>query len=171
MRRFFLIFLAIQLLLLTIVELRVVQQQLFWPWTPLVAKICALLLTPFDDNAAAMGNLLWNPTTGFGVAIEPGCNGIEACVVLLAAIVAFPSSWRMRAWGLAWGFVAVQGLNLVRLISLFYIKQWNQAVFDFAHIYLWQGLIMLDVLVFWLFWVRASTRADGTPKALLPVHP
>lgn len=171
MRRFFLTFLAIQLLLLTIVELRAVQQQLLWPWTPMLARICAVLVTTFDNNAAAMGNVLWNPNTGFGVSIEPGCNGIEAFIVLLAAIVAYPSSWRMRVWGLAGGFVAVQGLNLVRVISLFYLGQWDHSAFYFAHTYIWQGLIMLDVLVFWLFWVRASTRADGAPNALLPVHP
>ena len=41
--------------------------------------------------------------------------------------------------------------------------------FEFAHLYLWQALIMLDVLVVWLLWIRwvgrqaAQTR---TPSAV-----
>jgi hypothetical protein len=51
------------------------------------------------------------------------------------------------------------------VISLFYLGQWNQRAFDFAHTYLWQALIMLDVLVFWLYWVKVSTR-NTKPSAL-----
>ena len=48
----------------------------------------------------------------------------------------------------------MQGLNIVRVISLFYLGQWNLEVFEWAHLYVWQALIMLDVLVVWLVWVR-----------------
>ena len=161
MRRFFLIFLALQLLLFGIELLQPVQQHLVLPWTALLAKTCVALVTLFDVNAAALGKILWNPSTGFGVSIEPGCNGVEACIILFAAVIAFPASWRHRAWGLTLGFLAVQGLNVVRVISLFYLGQWNEAAFRIAHEYLWQGLIMLDVLVVWLIWVR------GDPGQLL----
>jgi exosortase/archaeosortase family protein len=53
----------------------------------------------------------------------------------------------------------VQGLNIVRVISLFYLGQWSIDVFDFAHQYVWQALIMLDVLIVWLLWVRTLPRA------------
>ena len=60
---------------------------------------------------------------------------------------------------LAIGIAAVQLLNVVRVISLFYIGQWNRDVFEWAHLYVWQALIMLDVLVVWLVWVRTLPRA------------
>lgn len=160
MLRFFLIFLGSQLLLFGVELMQPVQQHLVLPWTAFLAKLCVMLVTLFDANAAAMGKVLWNPTTGFGVSIEPGCNGIEACIVLFAAVVAFPTDWRHKVWGLLLGFLAVQGLNVVRVISLFYLGQWNDTAFRVAHEYLWQGLIMLDVLIVWLLWVRrASPRA------------
>ena len=35
-------------------------------------------------------------------------------------------------------------------------------MFEWAHLYVWQALIMLDVLVVWLIWVRTLPRdADG----------
>ena len=126
--------------------------------------MCAGLVTLFDSTAAAAGKVLWNTVTGFGVSIEPGCNGVEACIVLFAAVMAFPSTWRHKLTGLALGFVAVQGLNMVRVISLFYLGQWSTPVFNFAHEYLWQALIMLDVLIVWLLWVRAGSKAQAASE-------
>lgn len=160
MLRFFLTFVVLQLGLFGINMLGVVQQHVVLPWTAFLARICVALVTLFDSTAAAAGKVLWNTVTGFGVSIEPGCNGIEACIVLFAAVLAFPSTWRHKLVGLVAGFVAVQGLNVVRVISLFYLGQWNTQVFNFAHEYLWQALIMLDVLVVWLLWVRAGARVE-----------
>lgn len=171
MRRFFLSFLFLQIALFGIELLQPVQLHLVLPWTAMLAKACVLLVTQFDAHAAAFGKVLWNPATGFGVSIEPGCNGVEACIILFAAIVAFPASWKYRAWGLGLGFVAVQGLNVVRIISLFYLGQWNDTVFRIAHEYLWQGLIMLDVLLVWLLWVRANPQAlSNRPNDRQTVH-
>ncbi len=171
MLRFFLTFVVLQLTLFGINMLGVVQQHLVLPWTALLARICVALVTLFDSTAASAGKVLWNTVTGFGVSIEPGCNGIEACIVLFAAVLAFPSSWRHKMIGLALGFVAVQGLNVVRVISLFYLGQWNTAVFNFAHEYLWQALIMLDVLVVWLLWVRAGAKSQALPPSDEPPAP
>ena len=56
-------------------------------------------------------------------------------------------------------------MNLVRFISLYYLLQYNQAWFDFAHAYLWESLIMLDALaVFWL-WVQLVFRSMAMPNA------
>ena len=165
MARFFLTFLALQLTLFGVNMLGVVQQHVVLPWTMLLARMCAGLVTWFDSTTAAAGKVLWNTVTGFGVSIEPGCTGIEACIVLFAAVMAFPPSWRHKLIGLALGFLAVQGLNVVRVISLFYLGQWNTQVFNFAHEYLWQALIMLDVLIVWLLWIRAGNKAAPSPAS------
>ena len=39
-------------------------------------------------------------------------------------------------------------------------------VFEWAHLYVWQALIMLDVLVVWLVWVRMLPR--GARRARRP---
>lgn len=155
MLRFFLVFLALQLGLFGLNMLNVVQQAVVLPWTSLLAQICAYLVTTFDATAMSAGKVLWNPSNGFGVSIEPGCNGIEACIVLFSAVIAYPSSWRAKLAGILIGFVAIQGVNIVRVISLFYLGQWNDTAFKFAHEYLWQALIMIDVLIVWLLWVRS----------------
>ena len=169
MLRFFLLFLTLQFTLFGLNMLNWVQQHFVVPWTTLLAKVCATLVMWFDSTAAAQGKVLWNTLTGFGVSIEAGCNGIEACIVLFAAVMAFPAGWRHKLVGLVAGFAAVQALNVVRVISLFYIGQWSKPLFDFAHEYLWQAFIMFDVLVVFLLWAnRVPRQSQDTPPGPPP---
>jgi exosortase H (IPTLxxWG-CTERM-specific) len=158
MRRFFVIFILIQAGLFGLELLGPVQANLIMPFTGLLADLSAVLVKLFDARVISYDNVIQSTANGFGVAIMPGCNGVEACIILVAAIFAFPAPWRERLLGLGIGIVAVQAVNLLRIISLFYLGQWNLKWFEFAHLYLWQALIMLDVLVVWLLWVRYLAR-------------
>jgi hypothetical protein len=42
----------------------------------------------------------------------------------------------------------------VRIISLFYLLQWNKEWFEWAHLYIWQALIILDALIIFILWIR-----------------
>ena len=141
-------------------------QAIVEPWTSQVAAASAAVVRVFDGSAMAQGKTLYDPRSGFGVTIEAGCNGVEAMLVLLAGILAYPAPWRARLAGLAVGTVAIQALNLVRIVSLFYLGQWNYAWFEWAHLYVWQALIMLDALVVWLLWMRSvGKRTAPVPAA------
>lgn len=166
MLRFFILFVVILVALFAAELTQPVQSAVVLPWTEALARISAGLITLFDSNVAAFGKILQSTTNGFAVSIEPGCNGIEAAVVLIAAMLAFPAPWKHRVIGILAGLSAVQVLNIVRVISLFYLGQWNMTVFEWAHLYLWQALIMLDVLIVWLVWIRMlppSSPSDSPP--------
>jgi exosortase H (IPTLxxWG-CTERM-specific) len=160
MVRFFVIFLVL-LVALFIAELTPpAQQWLVVPWTQLLATLSAHIVQPFDANVVSYGKVLKNLKTGSAVSIEAGCNGIEACLILLAALLAYPARWRDKLMGMGIGFAAIQAVNLVRIITLFYLAGWSIAIFEFAHLYLWQALIMLDVVVVWLVWMRWVAQQD-----------
>ena len=154
MRRFAILFVVL-LLALFAFELTPPGQAIVVPWTGLVADSSAGLIRAFDGDAVSEGKTLRSQKTGFAVTIEAGCNGVEAMLVLLAGILAFPAPWKMKLIGLGIGVVAIQALNLVRIVSLFYLGQWNLQWFEWAHLYVWQALIMLDALIVWLLWTRA----------------
>jgi len=156
--RFLATFVAVLLLLFVAQLTPPVQSHVIVPFTGLLAQASAWLTQLFDPNVVSHGKTLLNGRTGEGVIIEAGCNGVEACIILTAALVAYPASWRTKLVGLAIGLVAVQAVNLVRIISLFYLAQWSKPLFEFAHLYLWQALIMLDVVVVWLLWMCWATR-------------
>lgn len=165
MSRFFLLFLAVLATLFGVEMLNPVQVAVIDPWTNLLARMSAGVMTWFDADVTSQGRVLQSKATGFGVSIEAGCNGVEAAIILIAGMVAFPAPWKLKVAGIAVGIVAVQAANLLRVVSLYYLGQWNMEAFEFAHLYLWQALIMLDVLVVWLLWMRSVARQSGARLA------
>ena len=132
------------------------------PWfdthviTPLIAGITFMagsVIQAFGGVALLSGNVIRH-TGGFAIAVANGCSGIEAVILLSAAVLAFPAPWRSRLWGLTLGTLAVMSINLLRVISLYYLGQYSREWFDWAHLYAWDILIMLDVLMVFLVWIR-----------------
>ena len=169
MIRFFCIFIVTLALLFGIEMLSPVQQSVVHPWTGFLAYASAHIMQLFDGSIISHDRILQSSASGFGVSIEAGCNGVEAAIILIAGMLAFPSSLKLKLAGIVIGIVAVQGVNLLRIISLFYLGQWNYQAFEFAHLYVWQALIMLDVLVVWLLWIRAVARETPPPEIEAPL--
>ena len=138
------------------------------PWTDAVARVSGTLMRTFDASITTSGNVIGSTVTPFAVAIEAGCNGVEATLVLVAAMLAFPAPWRHRLAGIAIGVATVQVLNVIRVVTLFYLGQWNERVFEWAHLYVWQALIMLDVLIVCVIWVKMAPAgpASRSPRAV-----
>ena len=154
MARFLTLFIAILVSLFTLEMLVPVQEHVIAPFTSMLARLSAAIILPFDGAAVAYGRVLQFKDTGFAVSIEAGCNGIEATIVLVAAVVAYPASWRARLLAISLGFLAIQAMNLARIISLFYLGNWNIEIFSWIHLYLWPVLIMLDVLIVFIVYLR-----------------
>lgn len=85
-----------------------------------------------------------------------------------AAMLTFPTPWKHRIVGILAVPLAVQLLNIVRVIRLFYLGQWSMIAFEWAHLSLWQALIMLDVLIICLAWIHIlpSTSNASYPAAV-----
>lgn len=170
MLRFSLLFLVLLLGLFGLYVLQPVDRWVVEPFTSAIAKVSTTLIHLFDDEAISYGKIIQSTTNGFAVSIERGCNGMEAVIILFAALFAFPAPLKHKLLGFVAGFFAIQALNLVRIISLFYLGQWSQIWFEWFHLYLWQALIILDALVVWLLWLRWLPRAEGpAPAEPVPV--
>ena len=156
--RFLVVFSIVLTVLFYVELLNFVQNSVVMPWTEFLAFFSASILHLLDSTVHSYGVLIINNQTGNGVKIEPGCNGVEAFIVLVAAILAYPSQWYDKLQGIVIGFFAIELLNVVRVMTLFYLSQWDKSIFEFAHLYLWQALIMLDALIFWLIWLRLLAR-------------
>ena len=154
MARFVIVFMLVLVGLFTIEMLSPVQAHVIVPFTTVLANISAAIILPFDSSVIAYGKVLQFGDNGFAVSIEAGCNGVEATIVLIAAVLAFPAPWRARLAVVGIGFLAVQAMNIVRIISLFYLGNWNLEYFTWIHLYLWPVLIMLDVLIVFILYLR-----------------
>lgn len=171
MTRFIVVFLVLLVGLFTLEVLQPVEKWVIDPFTSGIARICVWIVSIFDNDAVSFGKVIQSTRNGFAVSIERGCNGVEALIILFAALFAFPSTLRQKLIGFALGFVAIQALNLVRIISLFYIGQYSHTWFEWFHLYLWQALIIIDALVVWLIWLRWIAREDRSPRVGAPPPP
>jgi len=162
MARFFIIFTVLLIGLFTLEILQPAEKYVIIPFTAAVADISVWIVQAFDENVIATGNIIRDRASGFGVRIERGCNGLEAVIILFSAIFAFPAPFRHKIIGFVIGFFAIQLLNLVRIISLFYLGQWNYTAFEWFHLYLGQALIILVALVVWMIWLR--TLPNSGPR-------
>ena len=169
MIRFIVVFLGLLVALFAIELLQPVQQHVIIPFTGSLAHVAVWIMQLFDGSVVAQLNSIRKGIDGPGIEIVAGCNGVEAVLILVSAVLAFPAPWKHKFAGIGIGFVAIQALNLVRIISLFYLGQWNRTWFDWFHLYLWQALIVLDALVaflVWLRWLPQPPRAAGAaPQA------
>ena len=161
MLRFVAIFLICLIALFTLELLQPVQTHVILPFTAGIAHVSVWVMHLFDHDVIARQNDILNAATGGGIEIVAGCNGVEAVLILISAVLAFPAPWKHKVLGVALGFLAIQALNLVRIVSLFYLHEWNQVWFEWFHLYLWQALIILDALVFWLVWLRYLPRISA----------
>jgi exosortase H (IPTLxxWG-CTERM-specific) len=159
MIRFFILFTVLLIGLFTLEILQPAEKYVILPFTSFVADVSVWIIQFFDDGVIARANVIQDSASGFGVRIERGCNGVEAMIILFAAIFAFPAPLKNKFMGFVAGFFAIQLLNLVRIVSLFYLGQWNQVAFEWFHLYLWQALIIMDALVVWLVWLRTLPQA------------
>jgi len=90
----------------------------------------------------------------FSAEIITECTAIFPIMIFLAAVIAYPSRWKPKLWGIVLGVPAILFVNLIRLVSLFYIGYWFPSIFETAHLLVWQSLIIFFAVLFWLIWVE-----------------
>ena len=135
------------------------------PFTQGLVHACALLIGLFDHRVEAAGAIL-RFTDGRGaVQVLAGCNGVEVCALLTAAIIAFPGKLRYGLIGAAAGVAALQAVNLLRIISLLYLSRGSEEVFEFFHNYVWDAMIGLEGLLIFFFWTRWQSRQEQAAAA------
>ncbi len=155
MLRFTIIFLVLVISLFALELFEPINQHVINPFTSLLATVSSFIMQLFDDDVLATGVILSSKSNSTNaVKIAAGCNGVEAVIILFSAIFAFPSQFKHKIYGFVLGFFGIQLLNIVRIISLYYLLQWDKNWFDWFHLYLWQALIILDALIIWLLWLR-----------------
>ncbi len=71
------------------------------------------------------------------------CDAMDVTILLLAAIVSWPSSSRRRALGAVAGVSILFIVNVVRICSLYYVGVYCPAAFELAHLELWPAIILL----------------------------
>lgn len=123
------------------------------PVTTATARLTLAVLQWFNIDAACLATVLSHPG-GFAYDISYRCTGVLPAAFLVVAILAYPASPRRKCAGLALGVPALIGLNLARLVHLFYLGVYHRTMFDVAHAVLWEGILISAIFGLWFGWTR-----------------
>ncbi len=122
------------------------------PYTTFVAHEARVVLNLFGERATVVGQTLGSQR--FSVVIYNGCNGLEAMLIFVCGVLAFPAGWLRKLLGVVLGFFAIQIVNVVRVVSLFYVGVFKPEWFSTTHVFVWQSAIILFGVLLWLLWVQ-----------------
>ncbi len=154
--RFSVLFIACNAALVTLTSTAAAGAYLHGPMARCVAFLSGLLLAPFGRTSVWGVDLDFN---GFGVQIVEACDGILPATIYLSAVLAFPSRWADKGWGVLIGLPAIFLINLVRVVTLVMIGAAWPDLFEQVHIYVWQALVIALAMGVWVFWAERFVRA------------
>jgi len=120
------------------------------------AKLMAWSMTLLGENGRAVGINVGCDVCKFTIIGE--CTAYYPIAIFIAAVLAFPSPWARRIFGVVLGVPAMMVVNQVRLVSLCYIERAWPEYFDVIHIVVWQSLIIFFTVLLWILWVTTLAR-------------
>lgn len=132
------------------------QQDLLFRGAEATAGLVYLLMRMFTDDVERHGAAILFGDFSANVIVE--CVGTLEILIYLAAVLAYPATWRQRWPGLLLGPVFILAFNVVRLATLMFIGHYSAEAFEFLHVYLWQTTLIVLIAALWLLWLRVFVR-------------
>ncbi len=126
-----------------------------WAVDATVASITAVFGI-FRAPLVLMGNTISIGTTS--LTIVPDCTPLMPALLATIAILAFPAPWPARLGGVVGAAIALWGYNLIRIAVLFGVMIRWPGAFGFVHVYLWQTVTVVVVVVLFMAWLRLCER-------------
>jgi exosortase/archaeosortase family protein len=84
-----------------------------------------------------------------------GCNGLDAAMIYAIAVIAYPSQWKKKIVGIAVGSLALQIINIFRIVVLAYLANSGnnlRSYFEYIHLYAAQSImIAISLGIFFLY--------------------
>ena len=121
-----------------------------------LAWIVTAMLQLLEQPVNQMGFFINSPVVNFEVT--PAITGIYQIVVLIGGLVAWSTSGRERVRGIMIGTSLLMSINIFHIISIYFsaliIPDWV----PFIHGVFWEGVMVLFVPLFWIYWVNRSSK-------------
>jgi exosortase/archaeosortase family protein len=124
------------------------------------------VIEPFLDLNALLASSIWDLfgnyiyregafiySTDFGFHVTAECTSIAPTFIFISAVIAWPSTLNEKLCGILIGAITLFFINLIRILTLFYIGASFPNYLDLFHYYIWQAMIVLLALGIWLFWI------------------
>ena len=110
------------------------------------------------------------------ISVTADCSGTEVLALCLAAILAWPASWRMRLAGALGGITLILTVNTFRIGTLG-LAAASPALFDALHLQIWPAILVLVTTGYVFAWMKMTSPplsplpGDEVDRAEQPVPP
>lgn len=128
------------------------------------AEVVGALLRLVEDNVVVQGNTVYGAAA---LRIVRTCDAMEANVLFSSAVIAFPGPAARKVVVLAGGLLSIAGINLFRIVTLYYAVLEHEPAFAFLHLELWPLLLIVATVALFL----ASIRLLGAPQPAAEAPP
>ena len=118
------------------------------------------LIAPLEQ-VAAVQNHLKSPLAN--LEIVRGCDGAGALFLVMAAILAFPTTIKHKLVGLVLGVSLMYFLNLIRISGLYFVVAYYRDWFQLIHTYLAPTLVIILACLFFAWWSWGSLGTSHEP--------
>jgi exosortase/archaeosortase family protein len=118
------------------------------------ARLAGLVIRLFDHQSHVVGDVI---AGRFSMQIVKGCDAVDAKIILITAVLAFPAPLRQRLTGIAFGLVFLTGLNVLRLTTLYFVGIYAPSSFELLHLEVWPIAIILAAVACFFGWTRLTT--------------
>ena len=132
------------------------------------ARVAGGILAIFDSRVVVDGNVVSGRAA---VSIVKTCDAMEANLLFLAAVLAFPAApgaalrrWPRKLLAALIGMVAISALNVVRICSLYAVGVYFPSAFELLHVEVWPLLLIIAAAAIF----AAAARFLSRPPALQP---
>jgi len=133
----------------------VVPSSIFAKYLGLNSRVAAKVLGLMGEKVMTSGDMMFST---FSMSIKTGCDGLQAMAILAIAVAAFPGEPRRKLIGAAGGIALLMVLNILRLVSLFWmgvhVPDWFQAM----HVHIWPAALIIAALVYAVAWSSWTSR-------------
>jgi exosortase H (IPTLxxWG-CTERM-specific) len=138
-------------------------RNILYPYLEANAWLANAILNVFGQHTHLSDVTIQSPQ--FTMAIHKGCDAVEPTWLLCAAILSFPASWRHKILGMLTGIILLQALNLVRIITLYWIGVHLPSFFNSAHMEIWPTAFIIVAITLFVGWKQWSSHQPETHAA------
>jgi exosortase H (IPTLxxWG-CTERM-specific) len=140
-----------------------ISERWFQRYLSAYARLAGFVLGFFDRQVSVAGNVI---SGHMSLKIVKSCDAMEANLLFVAAVAAWPARWHRKLVAGAVGLVVLVVVNVVRICSLYFVGARFPAAFEFLHIDLWPFLIIVVAIaqfVGWAVWMQRVPAVKAAP--------
>ena len=121
----------------------------------LIAGLSTLCLDGLGQDVVLRGNSIVGRHT---FMVEEECLALHPTILFAAIVLAFPARILRRLIGVALGSLFLQSMNVVRVVSLYFVGVYFPDWLRFVHVEVWQFTFVILAFLTWLGWVRWALK-------------